>query len=371
MNSKERVLTTISHNEPDRVPTSMNASPWVLYRLKKALGVSSDKELMARLNIDIFDMRGIDGQGKVIPRYIGPACHRVTSNGELLPLGCPGMAPRDMWGIELKVVDTPYGKMFQHKPPPLSDAESLKELENYDWPNPDWFEYDTIPIQLEQWSDYAVLCSGASIFQHPTFLRGMDKLLMDLVLNPDMANFIIDKFTDFYYEYFRRIFNEAGDMIDIFWIADDFGGQDNLIISPELFREFFVPRLKRLIGMAKEYNIKVLLHSDGNIRPIIPILIDLGVDILDPIQPEAKDMNPKEIKEEFGDKLCLRGGISVQKVLSKGTEHEVREEIKKRIEQLAPGGGYILSPGHPVLQVDIPTKNIIAMYEAAQEYGSY
>jgi uroporphyrinogen decarboxylase len=124
-----------------------------------------------------------------------------------------------------------------------------------------------------------------------------------------------------------------------------------------------------MIDLAHQYQIHFLLHSDGNIKPLLPKFIDLGVDILDPIQPES--MDPLEIKKEFGDRICLRGGIGVQQVLTHGSAEDVREETKKIIDHLGPGGGYILSPGHPVLQDDVPVKNIITMYETAYEYGSY
>lgn len=364
MNSKARVMTAINHRIPDRVPSSMNASPWVLQRLKEKLDVSGDRELMGELGIDIFDMRGLDIGGRVAPRYVGEPCHRASPNtwtGNPLPL----------WGIDQEVVETQHGRMYQSQKPNLSGAESIEALKDYGWPDPDLFEYDNIPIELEKWSEFAVLCSGASVFQHPCFVRGMDKLLMDLTRNPDMANFLLDRFADFYCEYYSRIFEAAGDMIDLFWIADDFGMQDKLMMSPSHFEQYFVPRLKKLIDMAKSHGAKVLLHSDGNVREIIPRLIEIGVDILDPIQPEAEGMEPGEIKKEFGDQLCLRGGVSAQDVLSTGSPENVREEVKRRIDQLGPGGGYILSPGHPVLQVDIPTENIITMYRTAREYGKY
>ena len=364
MNSKERVLRAIEREEPDRVPTSFCASPWVVERLKDRLGVSTDRELLEELGVDIFDTRGIDIRGGVGPDYVGPEIHGVGPenwDGNLLKV----------WGIRQKVVETQSGKTYQHLPPPLADAKSAEELEAYAWPDPEQFDYEGIRERLEPWSDFAVLCSGASVFQHPAFLRGMDKLLMDISTSPEMADFLLDKFTNFYHRYYEKIFQRAADLIDIFWIADDFGMQDRLLISPKTFEDVFLPRLQRLIDLAKDYDTKVLFHSDGNIRKIIPKLIEMGVDVLDPIQPEAAEMDPPAIKEEFGEKICLRGAISAQEVLSKGTVEDVREEVKRRIEQLAPGGGYILSPGHPVLQVDVPTENIVAMYEAAAEYGGY
>lgn len=361
LSSRECVRKTINFQEPDRVPASMNATQWVVERLKSALQVSTDRELLQALHIDIFDMRGIDQRGGVMPGYTGPDNLGIPEDwsGDMLKL----------WGIEQIVIETEAGKMWSQEEYPLAHAQNLDELRNYRWPDPEWFDYSAIRSQLEEWTDFCILCSGCSIFQHPTFLRGLDTLLMDMTMAPEMAELVFDQFTDFYYEYFRRIFEQAGDLIDIFALADDVGMQNTLLISPKMFDQFVAPRLKRMIDLAHQYEMKLLFHSDGNIRKLIPRLIDLGVDILDPIQPEAKDMNPLDIKKEFGDRLCLRGGISVQQVLSHGTVAEVEAETQRIIQHLAPGGGYILSPGHPVLQDDVPTENIIAMYETAFKYG--
>ena len=197
----------------------------------------------------------------------------------------------------------------------------------------------------------------------------MDTLMMDMMADPEMANYVLDKFCDFYHEYFRRMFEEAGDLIDVFALADDFGMQNTLLISPEMFEEYAAPRLKRMADLAHGYNIKLLLHTCGNIELLIPRLIELGVDILDPIQPES--MDPLYIKEKYGKQICLRGGISVQNIVSRGTIDDVKAETIRILKSLKPGGGYILSPGHPVLQDDIPVENILAMYETGYEYGFY
>lgn len=363
MKSKLRVRIALNHEEPDRVPASLSASPWVVERLEDYLGVETDRELLEALHIDVFDMRGIDYRGAVSPRYVGPEDLGVPRdwNGAVLAL----------FGYRETVVDTDYGKMYSQGEARLSEAKGIEDLQDYPWPSPDWFDYSVVSEQLDAWSDFAIACTGCSVFQHPTFLRGMDKLLLDMARAPDMAEFVFDRFTDFYYEYYRRIFENAGGLIDIFRIADDLGTQDSLLISPAMIERFFAPRLKRFADLAGAYGIKLLFHCDGSIRRIVPRLIELGVDILDPIQPEAKDMDPAEIKQAFGDRLCLQGGISAQDVLSGGTVENVEEEVKRRIDQLAPGGGYILSPGHPVLQVDVPVENIVAMYQTGFEYGKY
>lgn len=363
MNSKERVRIALEHKEPDRVPTSLSASPWVVEQIKDHLKVPTDRELLEALYIDLFDMRGIDLKGAISPRYTGPNGLGLSPNwtGDVL----------EIWGVREETIETGHGKIYSQRTFPLSEAKDVEDLKNYPWPDPGWFDYSMVRRRLEEWSDFAIVCSGCSIFQHPTFVRGMDKLMVDMIKAPEMADFVFDRFTDFYCEYYRRIFENAGDLIDIFRIADDLGGQNDLLLSPQMIERFFFPRLKRFIELAKEYHTKVLFHSDGNIHRLIPRLVELGIDILDPLQPEARDMNPERIKKEFGARLCLMGGVSVQRILSTGTAQDVRAEVKKRIDQLAPGGGYILSPGHPVLQVDVPISNILEMYETAYQYGEY
>lgn len=361
LTSRERVQRAINHQNPDRVPASMNASQWTIERLKGALQVSSDRDLLRALHLDIFDMRGIDQRGGIMPRYIGPEDLGIPKDwrGDMLKL----------WGVTQVVVETELGHMWSQEEYPLSTATTLEELQAYRWPDPDWFDYADLRDRLAEWSDFSILCSGCSVFQHATFLRGMDVLMMDMTSSPELADFVFDQFTDFYYENFRRIFEQVGDLIDIFALADDLGMQNTLLISPRMFDKFVAPRLKRMVDLAHQYNIKVLLHSDGNIRKIIPRLIDLGVDILDPIQPEAKDMEPISIKADFGDRICLRGGISAQDILAHGSVDEVAAETRRILKHLSPGGGYILSPGHPVLQDDTPIENILTMYETAFQYG--
>jgi uroporphyrinogen decarboxylase len=258
---------------------------------------------------------------------------------------------------------------MEMKAPPLANALTIEELRDFLWPDNDWFDYSDLRSKLENWKDFSIMASGGSVFQHATYMRGMDTLMMDMMTDPEAANFILDKFTGFYYEYYRRMFEVAGDLIDVFALADDFGMQNTLLIGPEMFDEFVALRLKKMADLAHAYNIKLLLHTCGNIESLIPRFIELGVDILDPIQPES--MDPVAIKQKYGNDICLRGGISVQNVVSRGTLDEVKAETKRILEALKPNGGYIFSPGHPVLQDDIPVENIIAMYETGYQYGFY
>lgn len=361
MHSRERIIQTIRHKEPDKVPAHINATKWVVKKLKNALLMDTDTDLLKALHIDVYDMRGIDLHTGTVPRYTGP-------ENEFFPESWGGNIT-SFWRIREFENKTLAGWTLDNESPPLSSATEIMECENYQWPSCDWFDFVTLSEQLEEWSDFSILATGGSVFQHPTFLRGMDTLMIDMASNPGMAHYFLDKFTDFYYEYFRRIFQSAAEKIDVFALADDFGMQNSLLISTQMFDDFIAPRLKKMIDLAHEYDICFLLHSCGNVKELIPRFIDLGVDILDPVQPES--MDPIEVKKEYGNQICLRGGISTQKTLTNGSVQDVKDETKRIIDHLAPGGGYILSPGHPVLQDEIPIKNIIAMYETAYEFGFY
>ena len=352
MNRKERVWQAVNHQPVDHAPKHINATKWVVSKLKNVFGVVSDRELLEKLDVDIYDMRGIDLHSGTAPLYIGPE-NRFFPNdwsGNIM----------SFWGIEEIEKSTTAGWICETGTPPLAHAASLDELAQYNWPDVNRFDFSSLKDRLSCWNDFSIMASGCSVFQHATFLRGMETLLMDMCIQPEMAHFIINKMTDFYYSYFEKMFETAGDMIDIFALADDLGTQNSLLISPELFEEYVAPQLQRMADLAHAYGKKLLLHSCGNIEPLIPRLIQLGVDVLDPIQPEC--MNPLTIKEKYGHQIALRGGVSVQNTMSRGTVDDVRKETKRIVEALQIGGGYILSPGHPVLQDDIPVENIIALY---------
>ncbi len=361
MTPKQRIRTTVAHAEPDKVPAHINATKWVVAKLKNALNVTSDKQLLEALHIDVYDMRGIDLHSGTVPRYTGPP-------NEFFARDWKG-GIFSFWKMKEFENKTDAGWTWEFEPSPLVSAATVEDLEKYPWPENNWFDYSHLREDLEEWKDFSIMATGGSVFQHATYIRGMDMLMMDMMANPDMAEFILGKVFSFYYEYYRRMFEEAGDLIDVFALADDLGMQNSLLISPELFEDFVAPRLKSMADLAHQYDIKLLLHTCGNIEPLIPRFIELGVDILDPIQPES--MDPLIVKQKYGNEICLRGGISVQQTLSQGNTDEVIAEIRRIVEALKPGGGYILSPGHPVLQDDVPVENILAMYRAGYQYGFY
>lgn len=356
MNSRDRVLAAVSLAQPDRVPMDFHANPWVYRRLHRDLGISSHRQLLERLRSDVVDIRGV-----VDPKYRGP----VPPSREL-----PGGVRENFWGWRQKLVETATGPEDCFVEFVLAGAESVDDLEGHRWPSPDWFDFSETAAKLDEWRDFAVMASGASVFQHPTFLRGVDNLLVDMATRPEMAHWLMDAFTDFYVEFFDRMLTAAAGRIQILRAADDLGTQRSLFFSAAMFRTFIKPRLARLVEMTHSHGVKFLFHSCGAIRPVIEDLIEIGVDVLDPLQAAAEGMNPEELKAAYGSRLCLHGGICTQYLLPRGTPDEVRREVRRRLEILGVGGGYILAPCH-VLQTDVPTENVLAMSDAGFEFGRY
>jgi len=347
--SKHRVLTAVNLDQPDRTPMDFQANPWVLQRLHRDLKTTTHRELLERLRSDVVDLRGV-----VDPLYRGP----VPPSREL------GDGVRaNFWGWRQKVMQTATGPEDCFVDFVLADAASTEDFQQHLWPSVDWFDFSDFAAGLSQWQDFAVMASGASVFQHPTFLRGIDNLLMDMAIRPQMAHWLMDRFTDFYLAFFDRMLTAAKGRIDILRAADDLGTQRGLFLSPEMFRSFIKPRLKKLADMTHSHQVKFMFHSCGAVRPLIEDLIEIGVDILDPLQAAAEGMEPQALKDEYGGRICLHGGICTQYLLPKGTPEEVRYEVRRRLEILGTGGGYILAPCH-VLQTDVPTESIMAMSES-------
>ena len=353
MTSRERVLAAIDLDQPDRVPLDFSANAATLARLHRDLGTSTHRELLQRLYVDIVDLRGI-----VDPIYRGPIPQSKT---------LPGGVKENYWGWRTKVMHTAMGPENSFCEFALEECDTLDQLAAHTWPDPDWFDFEDLGERLGPWRDSALMASGASIWQHPTFLRGLERLLMDLLIEPVLAGYLMQKFTDFYVAYFDRMFSAAPGQIDILRIADDVGTQHGLLIGPQLFDRAFAPRLKRLVDMAHSHGVKVMFHSCGAIVPLIERIIALGVDILDPVQVAADGMDPKLIKERFGHRICLHGSIDTQRVLPYGSPETVGDTVQEMIGVLGAGGGFILAPPH-VLQTDVPTENIVAMYESGHTY---
>ncbi|MGD8113876.1 MAG: uroporphyrinogen decarboxylase family protein [Sphaerochaetaceae bacterium] len=348
---KERVLAAIHRDVPDRVPLDFSANAGVQEMLYRKLPVSDYYEMLCYFHSDIFDMRGV-----IDPQYNGSKPFKTRH---------PDGIFENYWGMKTRIMNTATGPEESYCEFPLADFTDIEQFERYSWPCVDDFDFSTISSRLKRWKEFAIMASGVSIFQHPTFLRGLDNLLVDFLINPEIADYIMDKFTDFYLAYYDRLLSAADGQITILRIADDLGMQDRLLISPEIFSRFFIHRLEKFADMAHSHGVYVMNHSCGSIVPFIPKLIDIGVDILDPIQITAKGMDPVILKEQFGNDICFHGGVDTQYLLPEGSPEEVRKQVGILVDTLGCNGGYILSPSH-ILQTDVPLENIEALYQEGQ-----
>jgi len=342
MTSRERVLTAVDRRMADRTPADYKAEPDVNRYLMEYLKVDNYEGLLQRLEVDIRRLE---------PLYVGPP-FRTFEDGVF----------EDYWGIRSKRLKAAHGSYDMHVHTPLWDARSVKDLAKHPWPTPDIFDYSVMRERCVRYRGYAVMYEGADLFTRPCILRNMENVLVDMIERPEMAHYLFQRFTDFYCEDITRALEATHGGFDIYCEWSDYGTQRALLISVPMFREFIAPYLKRLIDVCHAGGVKFMAHSCGAIRPIIPELIDMGVDILDPIQVTAAGMEPAELKHDFGDKIAFHGGISTQTTLPFGAPDDVREAVRDRIATLGAGGGYILAASHDI-SADTPPENIMAMYD--------
>jgi uroporphyrinogen decarboxylase len=345
MNSKERVIAAINHKQPDIVPADFACVKTTMEKLKIHYGFSENDQVFEKLEIDF---RFVD------PIYTGPELKKYYENGELIEETYFGYRNRYHWnGMDYNPVTCYY---------PLNEIETLTEVDNYRWPSPDWFNYESIKHQCDKYKDKAIIIGHAGVYQFATFMREAGLLYMDMAAEPELAQKIFDKFVEFELEFYERILIAADGQVDVLRCYDDYGTQNSMLFSIDMWRRFFSRNTRKLSGLAHKYGAYYMQHSCGAIRPIIPELIDCGVDMLDPIQ-KVVGMEPEGLKRDFGDKLTFHGGIDTQWLLPSGTAEEVEKEARHFIEVLGKGGGYILYPSQE-FQPDVPIENIEAMYRA-------
>lgn len=377
MNRRQAFDAIVNHREPERVLVDYGKHIGSFHinaytKLKAQLGVHTETKILDRmaqnviLDEEVCQQLGIDFRW-LIPNWVG--VRDVEIDGE------PGYL--DMWRTPHKWTDV--GQYYAIHASPLNQ-EHLSEqiLDAFDWPETNQPEMFTgLREKARNWyenTDYVVGADGikVGILQTASQLRGYDKLFIDFAANPGSAHALLDRISAVINEMYRRYMQSVGEYVQVVVITDDQGTQNSLMISPKMFREFIKPRLKSLIDTIKATaHVKVLMHCDGAILKIIPDLIEIGVDILNPIQTVVKDFDDtRSLKQQFGEQVCFHGGIDIQRVLLNASIDEVYSEVKRRMQDLGPGGGYIIAPCHNI-NVDIPLENSLALFEAAKRYGNY
>ncbi len=378
---RERLLIALRHSEPDRVPfdlgaTSVTGIHRVAYqRLRRALGLPEvevrifhTSQQLACVDDDVVKLLGVDVRGV---RRNPPSKPAIVEWQDDEFLYC-----RDEWGI-VRRMPRERGLYYDICESPLSNAEGANDIERHPFPDPVDDAYfagvreEALKLRSEGYPVvFGSICPG--MLEMCLWLRGFENFYCDLRANMKLAEALMDKILELKLRYWEKALSLLGDVIDVVQEGDDYGGQHGLLISPDTWRKLFKPRLKQLFETIKRRaDVFIFFHSCGSIREIIPDLIEVGVDALNPIQVAAANMDTRELKLEFGDALTFwGGGVDTQRILPMGTPSQVKEEVKMRIEHLADGGGFVFSAVHNI-QADVPPQNIIAMWEALREHGVY
>lgn len=344
MTGRERWLAVFSGEKPDRVPMDIWATPEATEKLCRHLGC--DREgMLKKLHIDTPLI--------VVGSYAGPT----------LP------ANEDAFGVKYREIDYGSGAYLEAYTSPLARYQSVEQIEaNYTWPEPDWWDYSHIPESIKGKEDRVIRGGVSEPLLKYKQLRGEEQAFMDLVLNPEIVHYCLGKLFDLAYEDIRRTLEAAPGQIQITYIAEDLGGQDSLMYSPAQIREFLLPGMKRVIDLSHEHGAFAFHHNDGAVRDILPDLIGIGIDLLNPIQWRCQGMEREGLKRDFGEKIVLHGGVDNQHTIPFGAVYDVWQETIDNLRILGEGGGYILGPCHNIQAVG-PVENMVALYEAGYEYG--
>jgi len=343
MNSKERVLTTFQYKEPDRVPCWLGASPEFIHLALSELQLQDEEELLQRFRDDFR-------------RIVTPYRFEDQENINLTPFGIK----REGYG---------YGMAVNH---PLSSSEK-GEIDSYSWPDPGRVDLSACRKDAEKYfNDYAILGGDWSPFWHDLIdLLGMENMFIKMYMEPELVHSILERIVEYYLEVNMRIFEEAADLFDIFFIGNDFGSSTGSLIDVGLFDIFIKPQLERLVSLGHAYNLKVMLHCCGGFRELIPSMIDSGLDGVHAIQPSCRGMELKKLKYDFGDKIVFNGCIDSHHVLINGSPDFVRNETLKTMDIMKPGGGFIAGASHDYLLETTPVENVLTMFETIQNHGYY
>jgi uroporphyrinogen decarboxylase len=383
MTPRERFLAALSHEEPDRVPLDLGGINTTLMvgtydRLKVFLGMD---ELPTRLLSKTWQI--VEPHERILERlsidtrYIFPKVRLPQeSSHEEIPSEAPQKTVEDRfvdeWGITRRFI-MHYYEIAEH---PLREARSVEDIDSYPWPNAkEYLLVEGLREQaryLRQNTVYTLVgYIPGSLFEQAWYLRGYAELLMDFLLNKDLAHALFTRVLEVRKQNAEIFLDEVGDYLDVIQVGDDLATQDRPATSPALYREMVKPYQAELFRFVKERTpARLYYHSCGAVAPLIDDLIEIGVDALNPVQVSAEGMDTAELKARFGDQIAFWGAIDTQRVLPFGTTEQVRDEVRGRIDDLAPGGGYVLAGVHN-LQPDIPPENIVAMYEEAASYGRY
>jgi uroporphyrinogen decarboxylase len=383
MNSCERLLTTLNHHEPDHIPLDLGSTQisgihaLAYQNLREALGLPPvEVELcdsiqqLALPDDDLIEHLGVDVRG-LFPLNSHNWQFVEEEAGEY-------WAYHDEWGITHHR-PRPDGLYYSVVEVPLPGPTiSVEDIKRHPWPNmADPRRIAGLRQQAEAYraAGYGVVIKDpfAGLFEFAQRIVGMENCLIMMAVDKQVIGALFDKLKELKLAFWEMALPELGDVVDVIMQADDYGTQRSQLISPNMFREQLKPRWKEILDRVGQLapQAKRMFHSCGNVRPLLPDFIEIGIDIVNPVHIRAEGMDPFELKREFGaDVVFWGGGVDTQGVLPGGTPQQVKDDVRRNIDALAPGGGYVFNTVHNI-QADVPPANIFAMWEAWQEYGAY
>ena len=382
MKSHERVLKALSHQEPDRIPIDLGGFQTGIHKkayksLLEYLGLEDEitimdpiqqiakpcEELLERFHVDFRYViaHGPDGFAGGIEENVrdGRLWHDM----------------KDEFGVVWSMPDDQqlYMDISHH---PLAEA-AINEIADYPFPDGgDQSRFSGVreqALQLRNKTPYALATGiGGVVYEICWYMRGLERWFTDMIENPAFCEALLDKTLQFWLDYYTGFLAEVGDLVDVVMIGDDLAGQYGPLFSPVFYRKIVKPRQKKLVQHIKNLtNAKIWYHTCGSCQQLIPDLIDNGVNILNPVQISAAEMDPRELKKQFGDQMVFwGGGIDAQHILPFATPEEIKQEVRKNLELFKPGGGYIFNNVHNI-QAGVPSENIVSMYDSAYEHGFY
>jgi uroporphyrinogen decarboxylase len=382
MTPRERLLTALNHEEPDRVPVDLGGNQTGIHKfayqaLVEHLGIDDEVTIMDAVQQLARPCEQVLQRLRVDSRYI----HAKAASGfrgEIVTAerdGCAWQDLTDEFGVTWSMPDdSPLYMDITHHP--LAEA-TVDDIRDYPFPkgkDPGRFEgLRDQALLIRNETPYAVV-SGISgvVYEICWYMRGLERWFLDMIERPQFCEALIDQTLKFWLNWFDAFLTEVGDVVDVIMIGDDVAGQHGPLFQPAFYRQVVKPRHKRLVQFIKSRTkAKIWYHTCGACRAYIPELLDNGIDILNPVQISAADMAPADLKAEFGDRLVFwGGGIDAQHILPHADAATVRDHVRRNVQAFKPGGGYVFNNVHNI-QAGVPAENIIAMYDAAYEYGGY
>jgi uroporphyrinogen decarboxylase len=354
MTSRERVNAAFSHQIPDRVPVDYFANPGIDGRLKSHYGLRGDDDegLRQVLGVDFFE---------IVPPYIGPQLHQEIEGRRV-----------DLWGARTRWVEHESGGYWDFCDFPLRDADE-ETVARWPMPSPDDFDYKIVPDLCARYRHYALMVGNpgaGDMINTAGMVRSTEQVMVDLATRDPACFLFMDRKNTIQLEVLRRTLEAARGEIDLLWLGEDLGSTRGPLISLELFRQVLRPRHQKFVDLAQSFKIPVMMHSCGSSSWAFEDFLEMGISIIDTLQPEAKDMAPAILKRRWGDRLSFHGCISTGGIVAHGSVEETVRMARETLEVMMPGGGYAFSPTH-MLQDNSPTENAVALYEAARRWGVY